>query len=195
MFRWSGLYVGFLANGCLFDANGLYLGWQDEAGRIWNRNGTYMGEVVDEHYVMHRQGFAVPVPRPPRVPPVNPELPIAPANRAPRAPLPGWADSLDGIGLIPTEADLVGLWENPKDQIRLHEDLRYSIAADGSGEHRGTWMLRTNLMLTPDEPPSGSPPRLVFQIIAYTPESLTLRRITVDERSLPFTLSRYPGDR
>lgn len=40
---WSGLFSGFLVDGCLFDASGAYLGWEDAAGRVWHRDGSYLG--------------------------------------------------------------------------------------------------------------------------------------------------------
>lgn len=190
IFRWSGLYIGFLSSAGFFDVNGLYLGWKDDQGKVWNRDGTYFGELVEEHYILRRSGFTVPVPRPPRVPPVNPELPTAPANRIPRSPMPGWMDALEQVGLRPRQDDLIGLWQSRDDRILLREDLVYHLSSSTGGTERGTWMLRTNLMLTPEPIGKERPANLVFQIIEYSAQALTLRRLTFAERSLPFTLGR-----
>ena len=192
IFRWSGQYCGFLAGGCLFDATGLYLGWEDAAGQVWKRDGTHMGQRVDEHYVLRREGFATPVPRPPRTQPVLPELPIAPANRAARSPMPGWGDALGGTGLRPLAEDLFGTWHNRHDRIDLGADRVYRLISGAEPPQTGNWDLRTNLMLRPSSTTGAKVQNLVFHIIEYDVASLCLRRITVNETSIAFTLRRMP---
>ena len=123
LFCWSGLFAGYLVEDFLFDVNGVYLGWEDASGRLWRRDGSYLGERVDQHYVMRRDGFATPVPLPRRVPPVIPDLPAPPANRAARPPRPGWTDALAAIVSRPGTDDLIGVWHNPND--RMSERRRY----------------------------------------------------------------------
>jgi hypothetical protein len=76
----------------------------------------------------------------------------------------------------------------------LEGDLTYHLRSETGPDHSGEWSLRTNLMLTPGEVPEGHPPRLVFQIVAFSPTGMTLRRITMNEPSLPFTLVRAARD-
>jgi hypothetical protein len=207
LFRWSGGFVGFFTDGCLFDANGRYFGWEDRAGRVWRSDGRYLGERVDQHYVLRRVAWATPVPQPRRVPPVIPELPLPPPHRTARPPRPGWEDALGRVGLLPAPQDLVGDWRSAQDRIRFLADGRYTLLAAGRPHQHGSWELRGNLYLTPDldpdppatpgvrtdQQPGAAPPaaprRLVFRVLAFDGRSIAFRQVT-EERSLPFTLER-----
>ncbi|NBC12510.1 MAG: hypothetical protein GVY09_04025 [Gammaproteobacteria bacterium] len=218
LFRWSGLFIGFLVDGWLFDAGGIYLGWQDAAGRVWYHDGRYLGETVDEHYVLRRVALAEPVPQPRRVPPVTPELPLPPPNRVARPPRPGWTDALARFGLRPGPGDLVGVWRNAQDRMHFRADGRYVLHAGAQVPEQGEWALRGNLYLTPAAGADGSAAgaaggpetdgdahsqggavagetagaalrRSVFAVLGYDVETVTLRRMT-QGRSLPFTMSR-----
>jgi len=193
LFRWSGPFVGFLSGGCLFDANGVYLGWEDTQGRVWKREGTYMGQRVDGNYVMRRDGFPQPVPQPRKVPPVVPDLPAPPAARTARPPMPGWTDALARVGLRPGPADLAGAWHNQTERIQLNDDGTYLLVSGQAQPQIGRWELRTNLILTPAAPTAEEPARLAFHIIEYEAHSLNLRRVTQRERSIPLTLHRLPA--
>jgi hypothetical protein len=193
LFRWSGLFVGFLSSGCLFDANGVYLGWEDMQGRVWKRDGTHMGQRVDGNYVMRRECSPHPVPQPRRVPPVVPDLPAPLAARTARPPMPGWTDALAQIGLRPGRADLAGTWHNQTERIQLNDDGTYLLISGDAQPQTGRWDLRTNLILTPAAPAAEEPVRLVLHIIEYEIHSLNLCRITRDERSIPFTLHKLPA--
>jgi hypothetical protein len=71
IFRWSGQYFGFVQNGNLFAADGRYLGWVDETGRVWSANGLFLGEVVDDKYILRRLSMEPPAPMVPKVPPLG----------------------------------------------------------------------------------------------------------------------------
>jgi hypothetical protein len=189
LFRWSGAYFGFLLSGWLFDAYGRYLGWYDERGAVWARDGTYLGEIVEASYVLRRLTVSPPVRRTPKVPPVSPPLPSAPANRVPRVTLSGWADALDRVGLRPGREDLFGCWENDDHRLLLRGDLTYALVG-GAPEERGTWGLRGNLILDPDAEPGEEPPNRVYAILEYDVETITLRRVSFEERTLALTLRR-----
>jgi hypothetical protein len=194
LFCWSGLFAGYLVEDFLFDVNGVYLGWEDASGRLWRRDGNYLGERVDQHFVMRRDGFATPVPLPRRVPPVIPNLPAPPANRAARPPRPGWTDALAAIVSRPATDDLIGVWHNPNDRIVLNRDGTYRLVSGNQPPQHGTWMLRGNLILTPASPAEDSAANLVFHVIEYDGMSLSLRYVSISERSIPFTLHRVPPD-
>jgi hypothetical protein len=200
LFCWSGRFVGFCVDGCLFEANGVYRGWEDAAGRVWHYDGQYLGERVEQHYVLRRVAWATPVPQPRRVPPVVPELPLPPPHRAARPPRPGWEDALGRFGLRPAALDLLGAWCIASERMRFLAAGRYEHQAAGQPPERGTWELRGNLYLTLDgaadlpsapavPPDAPAPGRLIFQVISYEGQRMTLRRVTTD-RSLPFTLER-----
>lgn len=95
IFRWSGAYFGFLRNGNLFDATGTYKGWLTDEGAVWRADGRFLGELVDDHYILRRQSMIEPIRRVPKVPPVRrvPRVPAIP--RVPRIPRLGWVDALD----------------------------------------------------------------------------------------------------
>lgn len=192
MFCWSGLFAGYLVEDFLFDVNGVYLGWEDASGRLWRRDGSYLGDRVDQQYVMRRDGFATPVPLPRRVPPVIPDLPARPANRVARPPQPGWTDALEAIVSRPAPEDLIGIWHNPTDRIRLHEDGSYQLVSGDQPSQEGTWALRGNLILTPASTADDTASHLVFHIIEYDGGILSLRSVSLSERSIPFTLHRLP---
>jgi len=203
LFRWSGPFIGFLVDGCLFEPGGIYLGWEDAAGRVWRQDGSYLGERVETHYVLRRLNWAPPVPQPRRVPPVSPELPLPPPSRTARPPRPGWADALECVGLRPEPEDLVGAWRNVQERMRFLADGRYELMIMGQPAQQGRWELRGNLLLTPDADPGpqsdplrrasidprSAPRRLVFRVLSYELQSMTLRQIT-EGRSLPFTMER-----
>ncbi len=205
LFRWSGPFIGFMVDGWLFDPGGIYLGWEDAAGRVWHQDGSHLGERVEAHYVLRRLNWTPPVPQPRRVPPVSPELPLPPPSRTARPPRPGWADALERVGLRPEPEDLVGAWRNMHDRMRFLANGRYELLASGQPVQQGSWELRGNLLLTPDadsdpdprsdplrrvgiDPPSA-PRRLVFRVLTYEVQSMMLRQVT-EGRSLPFIMER-----
>jgi hypothetical protein len=94
IFQWSGQYFGFIKNGRLFDAEAEYIGWIDEKGRAWNSDGTYLGEVVEENYVLRNTSKVPLMSRIPRIAPISPIPPISTVNRVGRAAKAGWIDAL-----------------------------------------------------------------------------------------------------
>ena len=86
IYKWSGQYWGFIYNDKLFDRNSSYKGWVDKDKRVWDSNGHYFGDIVDENYILRRQSMVEPVPRVPKVPPVSP-VPLLPrVDRVGRVP-------------------------------------------------------------------------------------------------------------
>jgi hypothetical protein len=60
IYRRSGDYFGFIKSNRLFNANSDYLGWITEDGRVWRADGSFLGELVDNHYIMRRRSMATP---------------------------------------------------------------------------------------------------------------------------------------
>ncbi|OCH42338.1 4-fold beta flower protein [Aliivibrio fischeri] len=86
IYRWNGQCFGFIKNDRLFSASSQYLGWVTEDGRVWRRNGAFLGEVENENYILRRTSMATPatLATPPRR-----------ANRADKASRVGQFDALD----------------------------------------------------------------------------------------------------
>jgi hypothetical protein len=95
IFRWSGEYFGFLYNGRLFDGNSNYLGWTEDDGSVWNKDGTYLGVLTNENYILRKTVKIEPVPKVPKVPPVPPVRPIPKINKIGKIGRIGWEDALE----------------------------------------------------------------------------------------------------
>jgi hypothetical protein len=188
IFRWNGVYVGFLTGRWFFDAHGRYVGWCDGDLQVWRSDGVALGKVVDRHYILRDRREAPPVRRTPLVPPVPPTLPRPPANRIARVPLPGWVDALEEIGRRPTRDELLGEWWLDENTLSLSADGRFVWSEQNQVKTVGSWSYRGNLITTADPP--GNADTAVHRIIEFTGDTLTLRRLTFDENSLLFTLRR-----
>jgi hypothetical protein len=97
IFHWSGEYFGFITNDRLFDLASNYLGWVTEDGRVWKRDGRFLGEVVNDNYILRRTSMAEPAIRATRAIPATPAIPALAANRAARAIRAGWTDALSEL--------------------------------------------------------------------------------------------------
>ncbi len=97
LYRWSGEYFGFFRSGCFFRADSEYLGWVSDDGRVWQADGTFLGELVDQNYVLRRRSMAEPARRARRARPARPARPARKANRAGRARRSSWDDALDAF--------------------------------------------------------------------------------------------------
>ncbi|ENH4361463.1 hypothetical protein ABV540_001282 [Vibrio fluvialis] len=95
IYRWNGQYFGFIKNDRLFSASSQYLGWVTEYGRVWRRNGTFLGEVENENYILRRTSMVTPANRVVRATPAMPVTPARRANRAGKALRAGRIDALD----------------------------------------------------------------------------------------------------
>lgn len=94
LFTCGGEYVGFIANGTIFDAHSNYRGWIDGCS-AWNSDGTYLGEVMDEHYILRNNMDMEPMAQMARMPPMPPMPPLPQIARMPRMPRLGWIDVLE----------------------------------------------------------------------------------------------------
>jgi len=97
IFRWSGEYFGFIHSSNLFDATSNYLGWVDNGGYVWSSNGSFLGQVIDNNYILKHTGAVEPSSK------VSPILPTSPTPPCPEPPrvgraLPfGWQDALEEL--------------------------------------------------------------------------------------------------
>lgn len=81
IYKWSGNYWGFVYNGRLFDKNANYSGWINDQGRAWSKDGSYLGEIVQENYILRNASRVELVNRAAKVAPVSPIPPIPKINR------------------------------------------------------------------------------------------------------------------
>jgi hypothetical protein len=93
VYRWSGEYFGFISNERLFDKHCKYLGWVDE-NEVWRSNGTFLGEIIDEHYILRRVNMTPRTARTARTTPITPAKPAFRVNRAQRVQRSGRVDAL-----------------------------------------------------------------------------------------------------
>jgi hypothetical protein len=52
IYGWNGVYFGFINNGRLFNATPDYLGWVTDDGRVWRKNGTFLGEIENRRFAL-----------------------------------------------------------------------------------------------------------------------------------------------
>lgn len=94
LYTWSGAYCGFIRSGRIFDSKSNYLGWLDNDGRAFKKDGSYWGELSDGNYLLIRNSMIMPMNRIPCIPPIPPIPPIPKMNRAGRIPRAGYSDAL-----------------------------------------------------------------------------------------------------
>ena len=191
IFRLSGAYVGVLtSDGWFFDAEGRYIGWHDKNSQVWHRDGTYLGEIIDENFILRRQGWLQSVRKTPKVPPIAPELPAAPPNRLPIAARPGWVDALDNILRKPESSELHGQWIFQEGAVTFSANQQYTLLVSGQSAETGVWQLRGNLILTPEQRSQEQPANVVYQILEFSSDKMVIRRLVHEGRSLPFSMTR-----
>lgn len=94
LYTWDGRYCGFIRNGYLFDTDAEYRGWVDNDGDAFDASGNFIGELVDENYILRRTTRAQPARRAPRATPARPSIPARRANRVGRARRASTVDAL-----------------------------------------------------------------------------------------------------
>jgi hypothetical protein len=192
IFRLSGAYVGVLTgDGWFFDAEGRYLGWYDEKQQVWNRDGSFLGEIVNQHYILKRENdWRKNLKMTPKVPPVRPDLPSSPPGRLAVNPEPGWNDALVNVLRFPVDTELFGHWSFGEDWIIFDQERRYTLTVNGMTAESGNWKLSGALILSPEGDDVSETGQIIYQIINYVPGEMTLRQQTPAGRSLPFTIIR-----
>src|SRR5688500_9130792 len=86
LFKWNGQYIGFISDGYVFDADGAYMGWVEDDGSVYGVKGRYMGEVIEQNYVMRNLFKTSRPPKKPISAVLKPQAPIPPLARPPREP-------------------------------------------------------------------------------------------------------------
>ena len=52
LFRWDGRHVGFRSGDHLYTRSGNCFGWVDDDGTVWRADGSYLGELMHDNYVL-----------------------------------------------------------------------------------------------------------------------------------------------
>ena len=191
IFCWQGRYAGFVANGWLFAAEGRYLGWVDSSSRAWKADGYFLGEIVEDYYILRRSHGVMPVRQTPRVPPVPTEPPSPPPARTARLPRPGWIDPLEELLRLPHQEELVGVWQQDSQQVELKSNGEFIWTVSLTQQIAGRWELRGTLLFLRRWQSEGALETVPgYRIIEFTGEELLLRWLAPDQRTLPFLLRR-----
>jgi hypothetical protein len=190
VFRWAGAYVGFLADGRLYDGEGAYLGWCETDGSVWHADGRPLGELVEGCYVLKSLRRCPPVRRTPRVPPLPASAPSPAGSRLPRQPRPGWADALEGLAVLPAARDLEGRWVADEACLELLGDGELRWGEPGGEMSRGRWSLAGRMLELEIADGPGAGELIGLQVLQLDRERETLSLRRSECRSLPFTLRR-----
>ncbi|MEY0131171.1 4-fold beta flower protein [Providencia rettgeri] len=96
VYRCNGKYFGFIINsGYFFDAESQYIGWVDDNALVWRKDGSFLGEIIDENYIMRRLSSTSYANRTRRPTPTTPSRCTRFTNRAKRCNQAGRIDALD----------------------------------------------------------------------------------------------------
>lgn len=93
-FRIDGAYAAFEVAGYLFAPDGSWIGSIDNDGNAWRLDGSYLGEVFAERYILRRRGIVTPARRARLARPPRPARPARPARLARIAHPAGYDDVL-----------------------------------------------------------------------------------------------------
>ncbi len=55
LYKRNGVYWGFIFLNRVYDKNHNYKGWVEDDKFFWNENGKYMGELVEDIYIMRNK--------------------------------------------------------------------------------------------------------------------------------------------
>jgi hypothetical protein len=99
LYRWDGRHVGFRSGDHVYDRDGECFGWVDDDDTVWRTDGTYLGELMHDSYVLRSKRLREGSRQTRRK--MDPPRPIAPvevADRPARLSLAGMDDALGFLG-------------------------------------------------------------------------------------------------
>jgi hypothetical protein len=95
IFRLSGEPLGFIHANALYDFDDRFMAWIDRDGTVWSFEGRYLGDLVENAYILRNTTRLPPLDRPARVLPLLPPPPTRrPLPRMPRERQGSWIDGL-----------------------------------------------------------------------------------------------------
>ncbi len=95
IFKWNGKYWGFTNNNYLYDKSGIYHGWIESNGDVWNSDGSYMGKLIEDKYILRPQNVISRSPRHPRNRSNIYIVPVDSVDKIGRTIRAGWEDALN----------------------------------------------------------------------------------------------------
>jgi len=97
IYKWSGNYWGFIYNGKFFDKDSNYKGWIDDNNQVWDKNGKYLGELIQENYILRNTNKMEPMSRMAKMEPMTPMAQLPRIDRIGKIEKIGWVDVLEKL--------------------------------------------------------------------------------------------------
>jgi hypothetical protein len=72
LYKYNGQYWGFILKGRIYNKYGKYFGWIDKKNKCWNEDGDYIGELVEDKYIIQKNIYTEPISRIPKIPRAEP---------------------------------------------------------------------------------------------------------------------------
>jgi hypothetical protein len=72
LYKYNGQYWGFVLKGRIYNKDAKYFGWIDKKNRCWNYDGDYIGNLVEDKYIIQKNIYTEPVGRIPKIPRAEP---------------------------------------------------------------------------------------------------------------------------
>lgn len=94
LYKRCGEYWGFIFLNNIYDKNNNYRGWIEENKFVWNDKGKYLGELIDDHYILrNKTEISLSYKVPPERTEVNFKI-IIKKNKIGKLQIKGWTDAL-----------------------------------------------------------------------------------------------------
>ncbi|MEJ1355256.1 MAG: hypothetical protein RNU03_00100 [Candidatus Sedimenticola sp. (ex Thyasira tokunagai)] len=187
LFTWSGQYVGFMDGKWLYYCNGRYLGWRDHQYLVWQADGTFLGQLVEEHYVMRNLARCYPARQTPPVPPLPHDPPLSAGSQLPQQPRPGWIDTLEAATHLPFHHELVGTWAVDGKQLSLAADGTFLWQQESNKQESGSWSVQAARLTIQEHEAKEC---ATYLILEYSSEYLILRELSDSRRTFEIKLHR-----
>jgi len=93
----NGEYWGFIYNNNVYDKYNTYRGWIEDNKFVWDENGKFLGELIDEHYIFrNKKEIGLSYKIPPERKEVNFKI-ISKKKKIAKLQVKGWVDILGKI--------------------------------------------------------------------------------------------------
>jgi len=93
IFRWNGVYFGFIKNDYFFDKQSNYLGWI-EGNEVRLKDGAYFGDISNTNYILRKTSMSAKSKKSAKSAPSRPSPPSIPSNKIANSSRLGFIDAL-----------------------------------------------------------------------------------------------------